>query len=484
MKKIVVSVLFALLLLTAFTSKARADAINPSLEENADCYDDYRKEGVAAACVNTAHTVASDYNYLSCLMGETRACSNDPEQQSMFFQNSVMGKVSSGIAYMYINRPADTRQFIAYYKSKIGLATPAYAQGIGFAGLSPMLPIWRAFRNVAYGFLIIIMVVVGFMVLFRMKIDPRTVISVQSAIPRIITTLILITFSYAIVGLLIDVMYLLIFLALATFRSAIRFENFPLAISHFTGGSLGNLFGAVWTPGTAAIDDITQLIGGSNADAITAVILGVVGAIIGGSFGLIGGAVGAFVGSGASGVASATGHNALVTLLVWLALVFTFVRILFLLLNAYVSVIVSLIFGPLQLMFGAIPNTDAFGSWIRNLAANLLVFPVTVTMLLLAQILSAVASKSPNFWSAPGLGGGFNSGVAGLIGLGILFMIPNVANSLKEMLKAKPIVPSGTGAIFTPITSVYGTATQGLSTMYYLKGMNPLQGLADRLKKP
>jgi len=50
----------------------------------------------------------------------------------------------------------------------------------------------------------------AFMIMFRVRISPQTVITVQSALPKIIFTLILITFSYAIAGFLIDLMYVVI----------------------------------------------------------------------------------------------------------------------------------------------------------------------------------------------------------------------------------------------------------------------------------
>jgi len=44
------------------------------------------------------------------------------------------------------------------------------------------------------------------MIMFRKKIDPRTTVTISQALPKIIITLILITFSYPIAGILFDVM--------------------------------------------------------------------------------------------------------------------------------------------------------------------------------------------------------------------------------------------------------------------------------------
>ena len=43
--------------------------------------------------------------------------------------------------------------------------------------------------------------------MLRIKIDPRTVMTIQNQIPRVIICIILITFSYAFAGAMIDVMW-------------------------------------------------------------------------------------------------------------------------------------------------------------------------------------------------------------------------------------------------------------------------------------
>jgi hypothetical protein len=49
------------------------------------------------------------------------------------------------------------------------------------------------------------MVVVGFMIMFRSKIGGQTLVTLGNFLPGVITSLILITFSFAIAGLLIDI---------------------------------------------------------------------------------------------------------------------------------------------------------------------------------------------------------------------------------------------------------------------------------------
>ena len=85
----------------------------------------------------------------------------------------------------------------------VGITQPVYAQGIGFSALTPTLQVWKAFRNLSYFLFIIIFIVVGFMIMFRAQINPQTVVTVQAALPKIVVTLIMITFSYAIAVLLL-----------------------------------------------------------------------------------------------------------------------------------------------------------------------------------------------------------------------------------------------------------------------------------------
>jgi hypothetical protein len=61
-----------------------------------------------------------------------------------------------------------------------------------------IIGLWTQLRNVAYVFFVIMLVVFGFLVMFRYKINPQTVITVQAALPRIVINLLLITFSFPI----------------------------------------------------------------------------------------------------------------------------------------------------------------------------------------------------------------------------------------------------------------------------------------------
>jgi hypothetical protein len=132
----------------------------------------------------------------------------------------ALGFTNSLIASLYAAPPASGVMYLADLWHNKFLGKPAYAQGVGFKGLQPILPLWRGFRNVVYLLSSLIFIIIGIMIILRVKISPQAIVTIQSAIPQIITTLILVTFSYAIAGLAIDLMYLFQDMAIATLFTA------------------------------------------------------------------------------------------------------------------------------------------------------------------------------------------------------------------------------------------------------------------------
>src|SRR5258708_14361646 len=98
------------------------------------------------------------------------------------------------------------------------------------------------------------------MIMFRVKISPQVVVSVQSALPKIAIALVLVTFSYAIAGFLIDIMYVFVGLF------SLVFSRFTVAGVSFVGGSAGAVTGYfdMLTKGPAIS------LGGATAGNITA----------------------------------------------------------------------------------------------------------------------------------------------------------------------------------------------------------------------
>lgn len=147
----------------------------------------------------------------------------------------AIGFASSMIAMTYDMPKASTIDYIAYLGDNFGIAKSAHAQGVGFSSLSPILPLWTASRNIAYLFYILAFIVIGVLIMIRVRIDPRTVMTIQNQIPKIVVGIILITFSYAIAGFLIDFMYVSIYTFTNIIMSADPELSGPNAPYNFAG---------------------------------------------------------------------------------------------------------------------------------------------------------------------------------------------------------------------------------------------------------
>lgn len=441
-----------------------------------------QKEGSEYATTNNS------VNALSILIGGAWDTSNSECPTSLNFQKGALSGIGGSIAAIYNNPPASTNEYARDMGRTLGfLPRAANAQGIGFSGLSTLLPLWKIFRDISYGVLAIILIAVGLMVMFRKKIDPKTVVTVQNSIPRIVVALLLVTFSYAIVGLLIDGMYLLIALAISMISNSslgpsigkalsVSGSLCNSAVSQVVNNTLGNGFDPTWTTkeatdnlfsggimgwgrfffgsGLGAWNDVGGALSGNNpvVKGLSVIVPGILGLLVGGGKGLVAGLT-IFSGPG------------LLILIILLVLLFGFIRILFMLIDAYINIIIALLTAPFQLVLEAIPGSTSFASWMRHLISKLIVFPITIMLLLVAAILTS-SDVSTSIWAPPLLsGGGGTYGMAGIIGLGMLLVIPTFVAGIQKSMKAEPAIPGGLGPIFGPlgqgVGSIMNIAYQG-----------------------
>lgn len=450
------------------------------------------KEGSEFATTNNS------INALSIMIGgawDTSGKSGDAVP--LKFQHGALSGIGGSIIAIYDNPPASTKEYAIDLGKTLGfIPKSAVAQGIGFSGLAPLLPLWKVFRDISYGILAIILIVVGLMVMFRKKIDPKTVVTVQNSIPRIVVALLLVTFSYLIVGLLIDGMYLLITLSISmissatgdTIGKAMSFANAPkTAVSAALGdGTTGtfvykivdfavnnklttaglNSIGIDTTHTTKEITDslyngglwgMTKFFFGSGLNAWDDISAGVPSELKVASYALTG-ILGYLIGSGKGFVAGLTIFSApsLLVLIILLVLLFGFIRILFMLIDAYINIIISLLVAPFQLVLEAIPGSTSFSSWIRHLLSKIIVFPITIILLLV----SAILTYQPNataIWAPPLLSDNGMYGMAGIIGLGMILIIPTFVAGIQKSMKAEPAIPGGVGTMLGPLGQGVGS---------------------------
>ncbi len=324
------------------------------------------------------------------------------------------------ISNMYEYQPANTSRYVADVMDNAGMAPPAYAQGLGFASLDPILGLWKMFRNIAYFFFIAILIIIGIMIMLRQKISAQASVGAQQALPGIIISLILVTFSYAIAGLMIDVMYLSMFLIARLFDNLSK-ANAGMGTELMSKNIL-ELGMLLFTD--SGVNSIS-----TNITAITAIIrnLGDSGPI-GGFLGILGGLT--------------------LSIVIAIAVLIGTVKLFFELLKSYASIIMSVVFAPIFLMMGALPGKNAFGPWIKNLVANLAAFPAVLLFAIIYTVFTEEIGISGNGgFMPPFLIGNGQSGIAGyIIGLAILLALPEIVKEIKKKLGASE---SGFGMMVT-----------------------------------
>jgi hypothetical protein len=354
-----------------------------------------------------------------------------------------------GTAMLFQERPASTGQYIAYVGKNLGLIKNAEAQGYGFTALSPILEIWSLMRNIALVGFVIIFVVVGIMIMLRKQIDPRTVVTVQLALPKIVISLLLVIFSYAIAGILIDIVTVLTRLGATILQGQHYIAYVPGSDANARNAALNRLLSA----------NITELWGQLYNFNIVANQfrgleegLGQIRTLLGIAF-----------------------QGGLAQTVLLIALFIALVRTFFMLLTAYLQVTLRIIFAPLQFLFYAIPGQGGgFGGWLRGMLSEILVFPLVFFMLSLAVMFSTQTAdtqywhtnatysndissgdnlwKTGNqvfgnqgYWVAPALGN-WGPAVGPLLGLGIMLTIPRAGAMIRELFQQRPGATEGAAA--------------------------------------
>ena len=381
------------------------------------------------------------------------------------------GLFAGGVSALYTNPPASSVGEVKYMAGKLFDYTTgtqlASAQGYGFTGLggqadakSAVKALWTASRNMAYLIMVILLVASGFLIMFRVKINPQTVVSLQTMIPKLIITMLLVTFSFAIAGLVIDLIYVVI-AAFVGFFSLGGIIDQPTQVGDIIGRLTGSNFGQYLLIQFNVI--------------IIAIIVGVIGGFIAFStFALIPG-LNAF--APIIGVIAATG------VFIWVLLVL--IKIYIMLVKTYVLMILQISIAPLQIMLDLIPGQQGFSVWIRNLIANASVFVVVPVMLLVQYTLSWSfwANNLLNLRNFQDLGGVdlglpfLGSGIGQwniltqfLVGTFILSLTPKIADIIRDMLKI-PAFKYGTalGEAIAPLRTMAGMAARERG-MKYLEG--------------
>ena len=371
---------------------------------------------------------------------------------------------------LFGNRSLSGVGYIREKLSKPNIVPEAEAQvgGFGFGALNPIQNIWRAFRDITYGFFIIIIIAMAFMIMFRVKLSPQTVITVQSALPKIVVGLILVTFSYAIAGFVVDLVYVAIGLL------ALIIVNTNL--TSLMGTDWSNVFGNLtYGPGEMGILSFLFHYWGWFMLGTLQAWFGLDG--IGMGFANIFLSIGQLVG----GILALIFAFLSILIMLWAGL-----KTVFMLIKTYVVILILVIFAPFQIALGIIyPGAGVgFGPWLRSLAANLAVYPMVGIMLTLsfmflsasgdwADIISSTFHGGPastdvfsgNAWYPPLTFGLQNAQYDPLpilwlyASLGIMVMIPKAGEIIQSAISGRPFgFGTAIGQAMGPVMWVGGQA--------------------------
>ncbi|MCL4353732.1 hypothetical protein M1615_04725 [Patescibacteria group bacterium] len=480
----------------------------------------------------------------------------------------AIGVMGNLIAMTFIP-PIHTGDYFNHLAQNFGIAKHAYAAtppctsmpgtGIGFCGLQPLMGLWSTFRNIVYLLFVFIFVAIGLAIMLRIKIDPRTVMSIENQIPKIIIGILLVTFSFAIAGFLIDMMNVSIYLVANTISphtnnladiqknppfNAVN-EMIPGGVNGIAASSadgakqvisnslgihdkganyipvfdllpgnlnlLGTAIGAMANETSNAVDTISNLRIPKNILKVPlpgggsvpfGFLKGFSNALLKGykkaaSFGEKRQKLGFFsdnntpmdqlinIISTIAGVTTLLHPNSIPNiavrvfgfgsniptstifafiygagvfeaselllrhwlpffipyLIIMIALIWALFRLWFQLIMAYVFILLDVVLAPFWIAAGLFPGVSiGFGTWLRDIIANLSAFPVTIAMFLLGKVFidSFGSPHSTAGQFVPPLIGdpGNTHAIGSLIGLGIILMTPQVVTMMRDALKA------------------------------------------------
>lgn len=498
---IILSLLFVIGYLLLVISPVSAQSYNQTSNQKPASQNQYLTPNTNSDVPNNFHNYTQSVmlevaSGLSCLIAGVDPANPNGKCLGFDTKTGKIGYMESGggaigamgnMITMLYTPPAHTRDYVINLAQNFGISKSTYARlitdecrdsaehcippknnnGIGFRGLSPLIKIWETFRNIVYLLFVLVFIVIGVAVMLRVKIDPRTVMTIQNQIPKLIIGIILVTFSFAIAGFLIDLMWVAIYLFYGIFASISAqipgFDVSSLSPQSIQGTSPMGAIG-----GLGGIHNIAYNSGGSIQSVISSlfdntagsIIAGVLGSIIGGSVGALGGlpgiALGGLIGGAIGGVVgnSILGFlgGVIAYIIIAVALLWALIRVWFTLLMAYIMILIDVVFAPFWILAGLVPGSKlSFNTWVRDMLGNLSAFPAVIVMFLLGKtfmnVFTTPAAMSNGQFVPPLIGNpGDMKSFGALIGIGIILTTPGVVKMMKTVFGAPQIDLSGVGA--------------------------------------
>jgi len=384
--KIILGILLALTLFGLKTIPAYAADLWPfdNMWENAKCITDVKCTVRAAAMSSQDfiifNTVGKDYESISVM---------DLQKMAAGEWNQGLAAAAGRVAGLaYAGPSIHVGDYVRTELADNLLNSQARAQTIGRDALSPIQPYWEGMRNLAYALFVVVMIAIGFMIMLQKEISPRVVVTVTNALPRIVLGAVLITFSFPIIALIIDVG--------VVFAGELVARMVEFTFQHEIGNGMAEYISKI--PGVLIAytlgGPLGTLISGNQEEfvGLTFAVIFALGFLI--IFGL------------------------------------TLIRVL----AAYAEILVRTIFSPIMFLIGSLPGQEgAVTDFFKKIVSKALVFPVTAFFVLLGaaitvesivgigetNILDRVSGESPLFT------GDMLGPLLGLVMLAVAFKSPS-----------------------------------------------------------
>lgn len=322
-------------------------------------------------------------------------------------ESGAVNVMASYMGDVYRNQPTS---FIAYVKKKSDEVNPvksveAQIATSGGSALGPVYQLWEVIRNLTYVVFTGYFVIIAFMILFRQKLGGQEYVSIVNSIPKVILSLILVTFSLPLAGLMIDIGNICNSLIVSLFTglmpgigeilrqlntvpgtvvngSVLESQNIITLLNGFLtesftgGGAIGN---NLYNSMQFVIQSLSSFqVPGTNPQ---------VGQILQGQQ--------ANQPQGAAGGITVLG-TALLSFLFSLTFLQAIFKIFFGLIINYVELILKIIFSPIQLIGSVFNGVKSLTSWMRSVLSNVLVFPAVFLGLVLIAIFTYTGGKVTN----------------------------------------------------------------------------------------
>jgi hypothetical protein len=422
-------------------------------------------------------------NAVTSLSGPIPFNTDGSVNTTSYVPSGMLGSVNNMIGSLY-SPQASGIQYVAQIKDNF-LGKTTYAQGVGFNSdnsLQPLLPTWRTFRNIVYSLFSIFFVAIGILIMLRIKISPQAVVTIQNTIPKLITALILITFSYAIAGFVIDLSYFfqglvvaIMFQAKGTalangFFGSDNYLNFQ-TLSNANFSTLGIVmkgavpFTSIFGLSSIVTQIVVNSIFGTTATDPSSLIAGAAGNnMVGWVLGGIG--------------------SVILLLIILILCAMWLIKLWFGLLKAYCFIIYRILVAPFEIAIGAFPNSKLnFSSWFFGLLSRVMIFPIVMVVTIFIRYLTEIVNQC-HIW-VPSLltvntlvkacDNSFLSAAIGLGGLALLAKLPTIVPeaifSIKQSLFEKAI-GEGLGDLGAFKKPVSGTAKFGVNQAGQYIGTN------------